>query len=88
MFQFVTDKVCMKVAMSHRRFWCATPADRSVASFRRSVALRSSSTRGVRAVLQSSLNRETTINITHFQKLSVTIVRYGMVLHGAAWYCL
>ena len=40
MFQFVTDKVCMKVAMSHRRFWCATPADRSVASFRRSVALR------------------------------------------------
>ena len=40
MFQFVTDKVCKKVAMSHRRFWCATPADRSVASFQRSVALR------------------------------------------------
>ena len=35
MFQFVTDKVCMKVAMSHRRFWCATPVDRSVVSFRR-----------------------------------------------------
>ena len=72
MFQFVTDKVCMKVAMKHRRFWCATPADRSVASFRRSVALRSSSTWGVRAVLQSSLNREKTINLTHFQTLSVT----------------